>query len=79
MPGPFRILDLREDPPTEHVVEHATNPQKAGQLALGFPLVRSGARRNFVAKVYFEGDHGMTTMVRLYKAEASSASLATSM
>lgn len=53
--------------PTVQVVA-AVTPEKAGSEALGIELVRSGAKADLAAKVYWDAPAGnATNMVRLYK------------
>jgi len=48
------------------VIEGARSPEEAAREALGMELVRSGARRDMVAKVYWQPIGQPLTMVRLY-------------
>ena len=51
----FRVVDLR-----------ARSPEEAAREALGIELVRSGAKRDIAAKVYWQPVGQPLTMVRLY-------------
>lgn len=65
----FRVVDLRQDGPlvdTDVVVDGVQSPEAAVRDALGIKVVRSGARRDLVAKVYWQPIGQPLTMVRLY-------------
>jgi hypothetical protein len=69
----FRVVDLREDAlvlDTDIIVEGVQSPEAAVRDVLGIQVVRSGAKRDLVAKVYWQPIGQPLTMVRLYaKAE----------
>jgi hypothetical protein len=65
----FRVVDLRQDAPledTDIVVEGVQSPEAAARDVLGIQVVRSGAKRDLVAKVYWQPLGQPLTMVRLY-------------
>lgn len=63
----YRVIDLQSEiiDPVPRIVQ-ATSPEAAAELALGVRLVRSGARRELRARVYWQQSGGVTNMVRLY-------------
>lgn len=63
----FRVIDLQTEAidPNEIVV-HAASPEDAARRALGADLVRSGAKRDLRARVYFTHPGAALSMVRLY-------------
>lgn len=63
----FRVIDLKLAPnnPAEFVVQ-AITPERAAKAALGVDLVRSGAKQNLRARVYFQHPGQSLSMVRLY-------------
>ena len=65
----FRVVDLRQDAPlidTDVIVDDVQSPEAAAREALGLNVVRSGAKRDLVAKVYWQPLGQPLTMVRLY-------------
>lgn len=65
----FRVVDVRPDAlvvDTDVVIEGVQSPEAAVREALGIKVVRSGARRDLVAKVYWQPVGQPLTMVRLY-------------
>lgn len=64
----YRVVDLRTDAidPTETIVETARSPEDAGRQVLGVDVVRSGHRKDLVARVYWQPMGQPVTMVRLY-------------
>lgn len=65
----FRVVDLRQSAPSSDIdiiVDDAPTPEAAARQALGIDVVRSGARRDIVAKVYWQPLGQPLTMVRLY-------------
>lgn len=65
----FRVVDLRQDGPlvdTDIIVEGVQSPEAAVRDVLGIQVVRSGAKRDLVAKVYWQPIGQPLTMVRLY-------------
>lgn len=63
----FRVIDLRQAGPEviDAIIESAS-PEEAARKALGIEVVRSGSRRDLVAKVYWQPIGQPLTMVRLY-------------
>ena len=61
----FRVVDLRPQG-KEVTVEGASSPEDAARKALGIDVVRSGAKKDLVAKVYWQPMEQPLTMVRLY-------------
>lgn len=64
----YQVIDLRNgtiDPEPRTVT--AKSPEKAGEDVLGMHLVRSGARKDLVARVYWQNPGQPKNMVRLYK------------
>ncbi|WP_158409498.1 hypothetical protein [Devosia psychrophila] len=51
----------------------ASSPEAAARKALGIDLVRSGAKRDLRAKVYFQHPGQSLSMVRLYAKVAERA------
>lgn len=74
----FRVVDLRSDliDPDERVVE-ATSPEAAATAVLGLDVVRSGSKRDLVARVYWRLPDQPTNMVRLYRRVGEPSALAT--
>ena len=69
----YRVLDMRPtagtdelQERTEVVINGAKSPEAAARDALGLELVRSGARKDLVAQVYWQLTPDATNMVRLY-------------
>jgi hypothetical protein len=65
----FRVVDLRRDAAlvdTDIIVEGVQSPEAAVRDVLGIQVVRSGAKRDLVAKVYWQPLGQPLTMVRLY-------------
>lgn len=64
----YRVIDLKTDTidPDPRTVQ-ADGPEQAAELVLGLQLVRSGARRYFRARVYFQVEGQPLCMVRLYE------------
>jgi hypothetical protein len=65
----FRVVDLRQDAlviDTDIIVEGVQSPEAAVRDVLGIQVVRSGAKRDLVAKVYWQPIGQPLTMVRLY-------------
>jgi hypothetical protein len=64
----YRVVDLRS-PDTESLdimIEGARSPEDAVRQALGLEVVRSGAKRDLVARVYWQTMGQPVNMVRLY-------------
>lgn len=67
MTSDFRVIDLQTetiDPEPKTV--KATSPERAAELVLGQQLVRSGAKKDLRARVYFQSAGQPVSMVRLY-------------
>lgn len=63
----FRVIDLQGgtiDP--EPKIVAAQSPERAAEQALGVSLVRSGARQDLRARVYYQHPDQPMNMVRLY-------------
>lgn len=76
MSNHYRVVDpYAADDIDGHIVT-APSPEKAAAEVCGMELVRSGAKADLVAKVYWQvGSGGLTNMVRLYqKANTTQAS-----
>ena len=69
----YRVVDLRPEGETigEAMVEGVKSPEAAARQALGLELVRSGAKKDLVAQVYWQLAEGSTNMVRLYSRVAT--------
>jgi hypothetical protein len=65
----YRVLDMRTEmtSPAELTVARARSPEDAARQALGLDLVRSGHRRDLIARVYWQPEGQPVTMVRLYR------------
>jgi hypothetical protein len=64
----FRVVDLRTEvaPDFDVIIEGVRSPEDAARQALGIDVVRSGARRDLVARVYWQTMGQPLNMVRLY-------------
>ena len=63
----FQVIDLRTTViDAEAVVVEAHFPEHAAEIALGPHLVRSGARRDLQARVYYKQANRALRMVRVY-------------
>jgi hypothetical protein len=64
----YRVIDLRTGG-IEHEVflSGRANPEAAAREALGLSLTRSGAKRDLVAKVYWQLGTEPPKVVRLYR------------
>lgn len=68
----YRVVDVRTDIiEAEIIIEGARSPEDAVRQALGVEVVRSGRRKDLVARVYWQSLGHPTTMVRLYSRVAS--------
>ena len=67
MPIEYRVIDLASSTvsPDERIVL-STRPERAALEALGVEVVRSGAKRDLRARVYFQHPGQPLSMVRLY-------------
>lgn len=65
----YRVVDVRTDviEPKEVIIEGARSPEDAVRQALDVEVVRSGNRRDLVARVYWQSLGQPVTMVRLYR------------
>ncbi len=65
----YRVVDVRTDviDPQEISIDGARSPEDAARQALGMDVVRSGHRRDLVARVYWQSLGQPVTMVRLYR------------
>lgn len=64
----YQVIDLRSaiiDP--EPIMIEAASPEKAAEKALGIHLVRSGALKDLVARVYWQKTNEPKNMIRLYQ------------
>lgn len=62
----YRVIDLSKGAvdPNERIVA-ALSPQAAGQAVTGVELIRSGAKKDLIARVYWQVPGTPTNMVRL--------------
>ena len=69
MSNHYRVVNLDPDRiDIEDQIIAAPSPEKAAAEVLGMELVRSGAKADLMAKVYWQAADGdPTNMVRLYK------------
>lgn len=69
----YRVVDLRPEGENigETQVQGVNSPEAAVKQALGLELVRSGARKDLIAQVYWQHAPGSTNMVRLYSRVAT--------
>lgn len=68
MPNQFRVVNL--SPAATDQCDQlitAASPEQAGSKVLGMELVRSGAKADLIAKVYWQNGDNATNMVRLYR------------
>lgn len=64
----FQVIDLRSNLINSETIKvRAATPELAAQEALGLHLVRSGAKKDLVARVYWQNPNEPKNMVRLYK------------
>ncbi|WP_108459205.1 hypothetical protein [Devosia naphthalenivorans] len=65
----YRVIDVRETliDPLDILIEGVRSPEEAARQALGIDVVRSGAKQNLVARVYWQSVGQPVNMVRLYK------------
>ncbi|SEQ02750.1 hypothetical protein SAMN05428969_1605 [Devosia sp. YR412] len=64
----YRVIDMQEERIVAlDLVVKASSPEAAAKLALGMDLVRSGAKRDLQARVYFQHPGQALSMVRLYR------------
>jgi hypothetical protein len=68
----YRVVDLRTKviEADEVLVEGVASPEAAAEKALGMRLVRSGAKKDLVARVYWQPLGQPVSMVRLYSMAA---------
>lgn len=69
MANTYRVIDVRSDviDAAETTIEGARSPEDAVRQALGEEVVRSGNRKDLVARVYWQTTGQPVTMVRLYR------------
>lgn len=69
----YRVIDLRPDAQSADaiIVDSAKSPESAAREALGLDLVRSGAKKDLVAQVYWQLNAEAKNMVRLYSRVAT--------
>jgi len=64
----YQVIDLRSETIDHEAIKvSASTPEHAAQEALGLHLVRSGAKKDLVARVYWQPQNQPKSMVRLYK------------
>jgi hypothetical protein len=64
----YRIVDLRDPAPAaQESLVPAKSPEAAVRELLGIDVVRSGHRRNLVARAYWQHPEQPPSMVRLYR------------
>lgn len=65
----YRVVDVRSDviDPRETLITGARTPEDAARQALELDVVRSGQRKDLVARVYWQSPGQPMTMVRLYR------------
>ncbi len=65
----YRVVDVRNaaTAPIDVIVQGARSPEEAAKQVLGHRVVRSGAKKDLVARVYWQPIGQPVTMVRLYK------------
>jgi hypothetical protein len=65
----YRVVNVRDDviDPTEIIIAGARSPEDAARQALGIDLVRSGQRKDLIARVYWQSPGQPMNMVRLYR------------
>lgn len=68
----YRVIHLQTDAiDQEPTTVQASSPERAAEMVLGVKLVRSGAKREPRARVYWQLPGGAMNMVRLYNKVAS--------
>ncbi|HEV7345450.1 MAG TPA: hypothetical protein VGN60_07440 [Devosia sp.] len=69
----YRVVDVRTDviDPVEITISTARSPEEAARQALDVEVVRSGSRKDIVARVYWQAAGQPMNMVRLYRRAAS--------
>ena len=65
----YRVVDVRTGvvDPAEIIIDTANSPEDAARQALDMEVVRSGNRRDIVARVYWQPSGQPLNMVRLYR------------
>ena len=65
----YRVVDLRTGviDATGHIVDGVNSPEAAARDVLHIDVVRSGARKDLVARVYWQTMGSPVNMVRLYR------------
>jgi hypothetical protein len=69
----FDVIDLRGGAPGDKRTMSNHSPEAAASAILGEAVIRSGASRNLIAKVYFNNPDGNRNMVRFYRSVESVA------
>jgi hypothetical protein len=69
----YRVIDLRAEiiNATGHIVDGVNSPEAAAREVLQIDVIRSGARTDLVARVYWQPMGSPMNMVRLYRKAAS--------
>lgn len=69
----YRVVDVRTDviDPVEITISTARSPEEAARQALDVEVVRSGSRKDIVARVYWQAAGQPMNMVRLYRRAAN--------
>lgn len=69
MANTYRVVDLRADvvDPMEFNINDARSAEDAARQVLGEDVVRSGQRKDLLARVYWQTTGQPVTMVRLYR------------
>lgn len=65
----YRVVDVRSDvvDPKETLISGARTPEEAVRQALDLDVVRSGQRKDLIARVYWQMPGQPMNMVRLYR------------
>jgi hypothetical protein len=65
----YRVVDLRTNiiDATGRIVEGVSSPEAAAREVLQMEVFRSGARKDLVARVYWQTMGSPTNMVRVYR------------
>lgn len=66
----FRVIDLRTELIAPEQKVQASSPEEAARMALGIDVHRSGAKKDLVARVYWQTLSAPPNMVRLYTKSA---------
>lgn len=65
----YRVVDLTTVviDPVDTIIEGVSSPEDAARQVMGIDVVRSGVRKDLVARVYWQALGHPVTMVRLYR------------